>query len=208
MGFLMGHSAWQIDQFPTCWPMNGLFVHWSRGWGVSSFSERLVVIGRIHWGRIMHICVSKLSIIGSNNGLSPGLQWHFHRNSYIFIQGSPFENVVWKMAAILPLPQYVNKTPFPDHSLFSKTAMDIKIIKFQFILSDVTITWQNIEVGRRLKYFNVVISAKVPCTERPSIGTELRAAQQPRCPFSTSLPTGPPNVFKWKNHMHAKYTLW
>ena len=43
MGFLMGHSAWQIDQFPTCWPMNGLFVHWSRGWGVSSFSERLVI---------------------------------------------------------------------------------------------------------------------------------------------------------------------
>ena len=42
MGFLMGHSAWQIDQFPICWPMNGLFVHWSRGWGVSSFSERLV----------------------------------------------------------------------------------------------------------------------------------------------------------------------
>ena len=42
MGFLMGHSAWQIDQFPTCWPMNGLFIHWSRGWGVSSFSERLV----------------------------------------------------------------------------------------------------------------------------------------------------------------------
>ena len=45
MGFLMGHSAWQIDQFPTCWPMNGLFVHWSRGWGVSSFSERLVRFG-------------------------------------------------------------------------------------------------------------------------------------------------------------------
>ena len=44
MGFLMGHSAWQIDQFPTCWPMNGLFVHWSRGWGVSSFSERLVCL--------------------------------------------------------------------------------------------------------------------------------------------------------------------
>ena len=43
MGFLMGHSAWQIDQFPTCWPMNGLFVHWSMGWGVSSFSERLVM---------------------------------------------------------------------------------------------------------------------------------------------------------------------
>ena len=25
-----------------------------------------------HWGRVMHICVSKLSILGSDNGLSPG----------------------------------------------------------------------------------------------------------------------------------------
>ena len=49
MGFLMGHSAWQIDQFPTCWPMNGLFVCWSRGWGVSSFSERLVLFGCQHY---------------------------------------------------------------------------------------------------------------------------------------------------------------
>ena len=25
-----------------------------------------------HWGRVTHLCVSKLTIIGSNNGLSPG----------------------------------------------------------------------------------------------------------------------------------------
>ena len=25
-----------------------------------------------HWGRVMHICVSKLTIIGSDNGLAPG----------------------------------------------------------------------------------------------------------------------------------------
>ena len=50
MGFLLGHSAWQIDQFPTCWPMNWLSVHWSRGWGVSSFSERLVLISSDIWG--------------------------------------------------------------------------------------------------------------------------------------------------------------
>ena len=30
------------NRFRTCWPMNGLCVHWSRGWGVLSFSERLV----------------------------------------------------------------------------------------------------------------------------------------------------------------------
>ena len=49
-GIDLGHGAWQIDrpsngsmwnvQFPTCWPVNGLFVHWSRGWGVLSFFER------------------------------------------------------------------------------------------------------------------------------------------------------------------------
>ena len=26
----------------------------------------------IHWGRVTHICVGHLTIIGSNNGLSPG----------------------------------------------------------------------------------------------------------------------------------------
>ena len=25
-----------------------------------------------HWGRVTHICISKLTIIGSNNGLLPG----------------------------------------------------------------------------------------------------------------------------------------
>ena len=25
-----------------------------------------------HWGRVTHICISKLTIIGSDNGLSPG----------------------------------------------------------------------------------------------------------------------------------------
>ena len=25
-----------------------------------------------HWGRVTHICVGKLTIIGSDNGLSPG----------------------------------------------------------------------------------------------------------------------------------------
>ena len=28
--------------------------------------------GLTHWGRVMHICVVKLTIIGSDNGLSPG----------------------------------------------------------------------------------------------------------------------------------------
>ena len=35
-------------------------------------------------------------------------QWHFNRNSYIFLHENAFENVVWKMAAILSPPQCVN----------------------------------------------------------------------------------------------------
>ena len=75
-----------------------------------------------HWGPVTHTCVSKLTIIGSDNGLSPGryqaviytsdrilligsleknLPWNDYRNSYIFIQGNAVENI-WKMAAVLP----------------------------------------------------------------------------------------------------------
>ena len=33
-------------------------------------TKRLITL--THWGRVTHICVSKLTIIGSDNGLSPG----------------------------------------------------------------------------------------------------------------------------------------
>ena len=36
-----------------------------------------------------------------NSKLRNKIQWNFTRNSYIFIQEKAFENVVWKMAAIL-----------------------------------------------------------------------------------------------------------
>ena len=69
-----------------------------------------------------YVCVKKLTIICSENGLSPGrrqaiiwtnagvliigpfgrkFQWNIYRNSYMFWQYDVFENVVWKMAAIL-----------------------------------------------------------------------------------------------------------
>ena len=88
-----------------------------------------------HWygltlrGRVTHICVYRLTIIGSDNGLSPGrrqaiiwtnagillminlknkLQWNLVWNSYIFIQGNAFEYVICEMVEILPRPQYVD----------------------------------------------------------------------------------------------------
>ena len=41
-------------------------------------------------------------------------RWNLSRNLYIFIQENAFENVVWKMAAILSLPQ-CDMGNFPSH---------------------------------------------------------------------------------------------
>ena len=79
------------------------------------------------WGRETHICVSKVTIIGSDNGLSPdrrqAITWsnagilliwtlgtnfsEILRKIYKFIQEKAFQNVVWKIAAILSQPQCV-----------------------------------------------------------------------------------------------------
>ena len=76
-----------------------------------------------------HNCVGNLTIIASDNGLSPDrrqaiiwtnarvsvngtlrnkLQWNLNWNSNIFIQENVFESVVCEMAAILSRPQCVN----------------------------------------------------------------------------------------------------
>ena len=82
-----------------------------------------------HWGRVTHTCVSRLTITGSDNSLSPDRRqaiiltsagilligpvgtnfieisiW----NSNIFIKKNAFENVVCEMASILSRPQFVN----------------------------------------------------------------------------------------------------
>ena len=86
-----------------------------------------------HWGRVTHICVSRLTITGSDNGLSPGrrqlshylnqcwnivnwtlrnkLQWQFNRNANILIHENAIERVVCKMASILSRPQCVKSYP-------------------------------------------------------------------------------------------------
>ena len=41
-------------------------------WSFCSGLKLLTIAALTHWGRVTHICVSKLTIIGSDNGLSPG----------------------------------------------------------------------------------------------------------------------------------------
>ena len=40
-------------------------------WNIMEFPALNVLNTLTHWGRVTHICVSKLTIIGSDNGLSP-----------------------------------------------------------------------------------------------------------------------------------------
>ena len=89
--------------------------------------HHMVLLGHselTHWGRVTHICVSKLTIIGSDKGLSPrrcqAIIWTNGGLSLIgplgtkpseiltFIQENAFERVVCELAAILSRPQCVN----------------------------------------------------------------------------------------------------
>ena len=74
-----------------------------------------------------HTCIGNLTIIGPDNGLSPGrrqaiiwtndgillvnkLQWNLNQNSNIFIHKSMFESVVCEMASISSRPQCVKRS--------------------------------------------------------------------------------------------------
>ena len=62
-----------------------------------------------HWGRMTHICVSKLTIIGSDNGLSPGRR----------------QAIIWTNAGILLI--------WPLGTSFSKLSIDIQTFSFKKI---------------------------------------------------------------------------
>ena len=65
----------KLLQFPTCWPMNGLFVHWSRGWGVLSFSERLVCI-KLNTSHLNSVCTQYVCDKSKNARVCLKWQWN------------------------------------------------------------------------------------------------------------------------------------
>ena len=103
-----------------------------------------------------HICVGNLTIIGSDNVLSPGrreaiiwtndgillirplyiirnkLQWNCNRNSNIFIQDNAFENIVCEMAAILSRPHCVNMQEEIDDYTAQKHRMENQFRRIEF----------------------------------------------------------------------------
>ena len=105
--------------FIITWPV--VLTQHNLPWCCLSFQNILT-----HWGRVTHICVSKLSILGSDNvawsapshylnqcqnivNWTPRdkFQWKVNRNPNIFIDENTFENVVCEMLSILSGPQRV-----------------------------------------------------------------------------------------------------
>ena len=89
----------------------------------------MLMLRLTHWGRVTHICVDNLTIIGSDNGLSPGRRQAIIWTNVAILLIEPlgtnfsdilieiitfsvkenaFENVVRTLAAILSRPQWVN----------------------------------------------------------------------------------------------------
>ena len=126
-----------------------------------------------HWGRVTHLCVSKLTSIVSDNGLPHGrrrtiilsnagilligplkkLQWHFNRNSHIFIEENTFENVVSEVSAILSRSQCVHLSKWA----FSQAAYRLLFL-WWFLRRSCFETQQDAPVPRikimRTGYFN------------------------------------------------------
>ena len=100
-----------------------------------------------HWDWVTHMCVTNLAIICSENGLSPSWSTPSHylnqywqmvdwtlkkktsrRNSCIFTQQNPFQNVVWKMAAILSGPHCINNMAILYISASVKEAQGMAVL--------------------------------------------------------------------------------
>ena len=133
--------SFRMEYWPG-WPLVLAFINNSSGyWAILLLSSPYLVhsghwstdAGIVNlltlWGRVTHICVSKLTIIASDNGLSPyrrqAINWTsvgilligpvrtsfieiFIKNSYIFIEENESEIVVCKIVAILSLPPCFN----------------------------------------------------------------------------------------------------
>ena len=99
----------------------------------------IIAILITHWGRVTHICVSKLTIIGSDNGLSPGRQAIIQTNAGI--------SLIWSLGTIFIEILIENYT--------------FSFMKMQLIMSSAK--WRPFCVGLNvLKSWSCILTGAVP----------------------------------------------
>ena len=99
-----------------------------------------------HWGWVMHVCVSKLSIIGSDNGLSPGRR----------------QAIIWTKAGMLLIGSL--GTNFSEALIriqtFSLKKLHLKMASVKWILCCISLNELNGKVGS----FTWFLSMSAPST--------------------------------------------
>ena len=120
-------------------------IDWLKGWqNVSVFQSVNIIIwwdsfGLTHWGQVMHVCISKLTIIGSDNGLLPGRR----------------QAIIWTNTGILfigPLGTKFNSILIEIHTFsFKKMHLEKSYAKWRpFCLGlNVLGTWLKSEAGHK-----------------------------------------------------------
>ena len=79
------HLSYQCQMF---WSILIYITLWTKTRNKSLWYYDIDIMVLTHWGRVTHICVGKLNIIGSDNGLTPGrLQAIIWTNAGILVIG-------------------------------------------------------------------------------------------------------------------------
>ena len=139
-----------------------------------------------HWGRVRHICVGNLTIIGSDNGLSPGRRqaiiWTNAGILLIRTLGTNFNEIlceihpfsfskihlkmsVWKMASIWSRPQWVNRPGqwSIEFEIYDDMSLESLPIKSALLIlhgnTELLSTWQwsRSQFGWEYKVFSTVL---------------------------------------------------
>ena len=128
----------------------------SAGTMMTIFISRLILT---HWGRVTHICVSKLTIIGSDNGLSPGRR----------------QAIIWTNAGILLFR--------PVGTNFSEILIEIHIFSFKKMHSKCSsATWRPFCLGLNVLIVSLVFD--MFCVISSDQATSFKMADEMLCHFS------------------------
>ena len=110
-----------------------------------------LVIHLTHWGRVTHICVSKLTIIGSDNGLSPGRR----------------QAIIWTNAGILFI--------WPLGTKFNEILIEIRTFSFKKMhLKRSSSKWQPFCLGLNVLTICCYCGFLVNATEHWTITTSSK----------------------------------
>ena len=87
------------------WSTSLTHIYITRPWWVNQPMLGLLLL--THWGRVTHVCIDKLTLIGWDNALSPGWRQAIIWTNAGILLIEPFQNKL-EMSLILSRPQYAN----------------------------------------------------------------------------------------------------